>query len=305
MPSGASYRVIKSTANGNAFVGSAKGLVLGENIILISEVAFDRYVKIQFSSGEICFDSFIQNNITLYPESSLPVIDEPEPEPESGLNNEDKMEIGDSELFGEGPNSTWQKIFVADTLGTDGSEQLIKINILEMPEGSKYRVVKSTANGNAFVGNAVDFILGENIISVPGVSFDRYVKLQFSSGDICFDSFIQNDIILFPSIENEPEPELNNQLELAFTVSSSEYFPPPFSATGVGFKPTSEELKAMNGERKGNYTMVLTNGGIEKTSQVSVTKVNTSGNDFRYDVSYISGDQISIPDPDTSASFFQ
>ena len=58
---GASYRVYKTTANGNDYFGNPITLSLGENTITVSAVNFDRAVKFQFSSGDIEFDALSLN----------------------------------------------------------------------------------------------------------------------------------------------------------------------------------------------------------------------------------------------------
>ena len=58
---GASYRVYKTTANGNDYFGNPLALSLGENTITVSAVNFDRAVKFQFSSGDVEFDALILN----------------------------------------------------------------------------------------------------------------------------------------------------------------------------------------------------------------------------------------------------
>ena len=58
---GASYRVYKTTANGNDYFGNPIALSLGENTITVSAVDFDRAVKFQFSSGDIEFDALSLN----------------------------------------------------------------------------------------------------------------------------------------------------------------------------------------------------------------------------------------------------
>ncbi|MDG1694669.1 MAG: hypothetical protein P8I13_07440, partial [Porticoccaceae bacterium] len=68
---GANYRVYKTTSNGNDFLASAQALTLGANTISVAAVAFDRSVKIQFTSVDIRFDALSVNDNQLYPE--LPV----------------------------------------------------------------------------------------------------------------------------------------------------------------------------------------------------------------------------------------
>ena len=52
MPGVASYRVVKTLANGNFYNSDSKKLSVGLNSITVPEVAFDRTVKIQFTTGE-------------------------------------------------------------------------------------------------------------------------------------------------------------------------------------------------------------------------------------------------------------
>lgn len=61
----ASYRVYKTTANGNIYTGNGQELVIGENSISVTSVTFDRTVKIQFSNSEVKFDSLFVNGIQL------------------------------------------------------------------------------------------------------------------------------------------------------------------------------------------------------------------------------------------------
>ena len=54
--SGANFRVVKTTANGNWFFGPSVALTLGSNSFTVSSVTFDRTVKFQFSNGDVEFD---------------------------------------------------------------------------------------------------------------------------------------------------------------------------------------------------------------------------------------------------------
>jgi hypothetical protein len=62
--SGANFRVVKTTANGNWFFGPAIALTLGSNSITVPAVTFDRTVKFQFSSGDVEFDFLSLNGDT-------------------------------------------------------------------------------------------------------------------------------------------------------------------------------------------------------------------------------------------------
>ncbi|MDC3134239.1 LamG domain-containing protein, partial [Bacteroidota bacterium] len=104
--------------------------------------------------------------------------------------------ISSSSLFSSGPNGSWPHVYVS-TLVADGAAsqatQTLDIFITSLPAGgANLRVAKSVANGTNFNGTAQALQLGSNTFSVSGVSFDRYVKFQFSSGDIVFNSMVHN-----------------------------------------------------------------------------------------------------------------
>ena len=61
--SGASFRVAKTTANGNWFFGPAIAMTLGTNTITVPAVTFDRSVKFQFSNGAVEFDALSLNGV--------------------------------------------------------------------------------------------------------------------------------------------------------------------------------------------------------------------------------------------------
>jgi hypothetical protein len=63
---GANSRVYKTTANGGDFLANPVALVLGENSISVGGVAFDRTVKVQFSSAAVRFDALTVNGVQLY-----------------------------------------------------------------------------------------------------------------------------------------------------------------------------------------------------------------------------------------------
>ena len=64
---GANYRVYKTVLAGNDYFGDATTLFFGENIISVSEVDFDRTVKIQLSSSDVRFDTLSINGAQQYP----------------------------------------------------------------------------------------------------------------------------------------------------------------------------------------------------------------------------------------------
>ena len=107
-----------------------------------------------------------------------------------------EQSISTSNLFEDGPNTNWPRAYVSTQI-TDGAAsqntQTFEINITSLPTGgANYRIAKTVANGNWFNGNAQPLSLGVNTITVASVSFDRSVKIQFSSGDIDFNSIVHN-----------------------------------------------------------------------------------------------------------------
>ncbi|MED5318791.1 MAG: hypothetical protein VX758_06545, partial [Bacteroidota bacterium] len=179
LPAGAQYRVFKTTANGGSFFGNPQNLVLGQNTVTVAAVGFDRAVKFQFSDGDVEFDFL-------------------------SINDEERDEcyavdpgtpISECNQFGAGPNGNWPHALTLTTPDdpSSNSAQTLVLTVASLPDGgANYRVVKTVANGNWFNGNAQSLALGENSITVSGVSFARSVKVQFSSGAVGVTSIVAN-----------------------------------------------------------------------------------------------------------------
>ena len=120
------------------------------------------------------------------------------------------INMTDSGLFSTGNNATWNTIFTAvlnsEGVATSGLAQTVVINITDLPDGSTYRIYKTTSTGAADFTQLGDLVMGENTITVPAVEFNRTVKFQFSgSGSIEFDSFSLNSGVLYlgdPTVVN-------------------------------------------------------------------------------------------------------
>ena len=183
---GESYRIGKSLANGTSwYFSDAKTLTEGLNTITVAAVSFNRAVKIQFTSSALAFDSIILNDETIFDDTaSAPVRD--------GATDT----ISNSPVFDTTTSATWGFVTTLCTAAEGASTQsaqTFKIYITDLPtDGANYRVVKTVANGNWNNGNAQALSEGLNTITVSGVSFDRSVKLQFSSGDIEYNSITIN-----------------------------------------------------------------------------------------------------------------
>jgi len=184
LPDGSTYRVYKTTASGGNFFSDGMALTMGENILTVAAVAFNRAVKFQFSGGGVIeFDSLSINGESLYGGETFDC-------------ESDNEKIGESDLFDTTTNSSWPFVFVAaktaDGAAVSSASQTLVINITSLANESSYRVYKTTSNGGGNFSNPTSLSIGENTINVAAVSFNRAVKFQFSSGDICFDSLTLN-----------------------------------------------------------------------------------------------------------------
>ena len=184
---GADCRVYRTSRNGSNVFDNAKALKIGANTFTVDAVDFDRTVKFQFSSGEVIFDSLILNSTQLYP---------------AIVNNTRSALLRNSYLFLDGPNETWTNVITLTTLadGTSSqSAQTLDIAVTSIPaSGANYRVYKTTANGEDFFGESTPLAVGTKTISVDSVSFNRSVKIQFSSGDIEFNALSVNGATRYP-----------------------------------------------------------------------------------------------------------
>ena len=109
--------------------------------------------------------------------------------------------VGTSSLFEDTSNATWIRVLQTTNKNTDAensqSEQVIVMNITSMPEGSRYRVAKTTSNNQWYMAPAKDLSIGLNTITVGAVNFNRTVKIQFDQGGIEFDSLSVNGVSLY------------------------------------------------------------------------------------------------------------
>jgi hypothetical protein len=113
-----------------------------------------------------------------------------------------EITVGESTAFIPRDDSTWTHViplaFLSDGASSQGA-QTLSINITELPlGGANYRVIRTNANGFWFSINPQELVLGNNIITVEGESFDRHVRLQFSNPNIRFNALSVTGTQLFP-----------------------------------------------------------------------------------------------------------
>ena len=98
-------------------------------------------------------------------------------------------------LFVNGPNDTWTNVFTSCQIGdgNNGAAQTFNMNVTNLPpQGANYRVIRTVANQNWANAPEQPLSLGQNIITVNAVDFDRTVKFQFSNGTVEFDAISLN-----------------------------------------------------------------------------------------------------------------
>ena len=199
------YRIYKTTQSGQGDFNQQGSLILGENTITVPAVTFNRAVKFQFSGGGLIqFDSFSHNGAVLYPTTSQ------ECEP-------DDVTIGTSDSFVAQDNDDWPFYLTAASIVDDGTnmntDHSFEMNITCMPdEGASYRIYKTNSTGNDITCCVGTLSLGENSKVVAGVSWNRNLRFQFSSGDIGYSSLSVNgtalglDDLSFSDIMIYPNP---------------------------------------------------------------------------------------------------
>ena len=149
----------------------------------------------------------------------------------------------------------WQAIIFAKKLdGNNGSKITFKINITSLPNsGATYRVLKSVANGNTFTSSAKSLTYGLNTITIAGVSFDRFVKIQFSSGSIAFDSVILNGTTL-PAPNTAPDNIADIDVKIGYDAVD-------FTVASGITDPDGDSISLIKVTTPANGTVSLTSAG--------------------------------------------
>ena len=182
--------------------------------------------------------------------------------------------ISDCDNFVDGPNENWPYVLVATTVA-DSSEsqgsQTFSMNISSLPDGgANFRVYKTTANGNDYFGNPVSLSLGLNSFTVSGVTFDRAVKFQFSSGDIEFIALSLNEEDS-DCVDPLPTPSSSLIRDCSDFVSGPSAWPYVLIATTIADSTISQESQS--------FTMNVISLP-EDGASYRVYKTTANGNDY-------------------------
>ncbi|MDG1702312.1 MAG: hypothetical protein P8I61_05285 [Opitutae bacterium] len=212
---GANYSIYKTTANGSEFTADPVALELGENIISVAAVVFDRTVKLRLSA-DVAIDQLIVNDEYIVGAAPLTA-------PEGSVLA--------SSLFDSG-TTTYPYLYTM-ALTDDGASsqeaQTMILNVTALPEGgASYSVFKTTVNGYDNIGADTALIIGENIITASGVSFDRTVKIRLTA-DVAIDSLSDNGNYILGSAPAGP-PEGSVYPDNDFDLSSNGSWPYVYTA---------------------------------------------------------------------------
>ena len=171
-------------------------------------------------------------------------------------NSDELVYIRQSSLFQATSNAFYPYVFNAAKKldGNNGSKITFKINITSLPNsGATYRVLKSVANGNTFTSSAKSLTYGLNTITIAGVSFDRFVKIQFSSGSIAFDSVILNGTTL-PAPNTAPDNIADIDVKIGYDAVD-------FTVASGITDPDGDSISLIKVTTPANGTVSLTSAG--------------------------------------------
>jgi hypothetical protein len=187
---GANYRVYKTNANNGDYFAPPTALVLGENSISVPAVAFDRAVTLQFGNDAVEFDALTVNGEDMLAGP---------PAPDEGTQGLGQSISESSNIFATTSSSTWVRVATLTTtpdgVAVSGLEQSLVMNVTYIPAGgANYRVYKTLSGGGNDFGGTQALVLGDNTITVPAVSFNRAVKIQFDNVDVEFDALTFNGV---------------------------------------------------------------------------------------------------------------
>ncbi len=265
VPDGAQRRVYRTLANGDEYMSNAVNITTGTNTITVPAASHNRPVKIQFNSDDIEFDSLSINGVDQL--ATTPA------EGTQGIGQ--SISESSSDIFGTPGASAitagWVRVTTltttADGVAVSGLEQTLVMNVTYMPAGgAKYRIYKTVSGGGGNMGGALDLEYGANTITVPAVSFNRAVKIQFDNVDVEFDALTINGV---NQLATTPAEGTQGQVNSQTISESTDIFDTTANATWVR-----------------NATLVLNSQGpavssLEQTLVMNVTYIPAGGANYR------------------------
>jgi hypothetical protein len=275
---GAQYRIVRTTANNNFDYSTPESLTeVGSNILLVPSSGFARTVKIQFSSREIAFNSLEVNGDDAMPPANTPGIGQP---------------ISASNYYTPTTNNSDYAVFATLTTPAEGASsqngQTLVINITYLPPDSTYGIYRTTANGNNFTTPG-PLSLGENIITVPAVDFNRTVRILFNNDAIEFDALTVNGIV--------PVPPTNTP-GLGEPISASNYFTPTTNSS-IYTASVTLTTPAVGGSSQLTQVLVINITYLPLVSTYGIYRTTADGGNFTTSGSLSLGENyIAVPPVD-------
>ena len=185
--------IIPSTLENGALVVGVSGLTAGDHTI---DYYKENLRSIEFPSTLVNFN-FDSNDHGSTLGSLIPHLNTLKLKGNTLVANE--TSVVENNNFAVSSDEEWPYVITLTTVADGSSSQATQTLIINVTdENNYYRVVKTVANGNWYNAPSQALSIGENIITIPAVTFDRTVKIQLSSGDVKFDSLSVNGKNLFP-----------------------------------------------------------------------------------------------------------
>lgn len=167
-------------------------------------------------------------------------------------------QIVNSNFFESGQNASYPYILTTALknidLETSQLAQKVQINFTDngLPEGSEYRIYRTTANGGNYTTGPFPLSEGTNTIDIPAVDFNRTVKVQFNieSGSAEFDQLAINGVSLYgPEFPNEDLIEIplgSVSTSTVFTTGSNSGHPFLYESANVSDGSTSQDQQVFS-----------------------------------------------------------
>ena len=114
---------------------------------------------------------------------------------ETRSNTPNATSTGACSVFDPGPNASWPRVVTVATPDSvdSGALQTIGFHVTALPlSGADGRIVRTTGRWWVVQRSCHSPQLGDNVIEVPEVGYERTVRMQVSSGDVGFDALIVN-----------------------------------------------------------------------------------------------------------------
>jgi len=182
--------------------------------------------------------------------------------------------IATSNLFTNGSGANWPRVITLTTVDDGAASQLsqtLSIEVTSLPAGgATFRTYRTNAGGQSVFGSPEVLQVGTNIATVISSTFDRPVKVQFSSGDVSFDALSVNGDDLYPLPVNDTR---SASLENSYLF----YDGPSATWTNVITLTTPEQGASSQSTQTLNIAVTsLPAGG----ANYRIYKTNAQGNDY-------------------------